>query len=57
MPEGELVHQCGLADASLTGHQHQSPATGPSLREPTAKGVERRISLEEWHAPMIVASP
>jgi hypothetical protein len=56
MPEGELLDQRRLADACLTAHQDQSPATGPSLREPTAEGVERRFSLEEWHAPMIVTS-
>jgi hypothetical protein len=55
MPEGELVDQRGLADACLAADQDQSPATGPSLREPTAEGLERRFSLEEWHAPMIVA--
>jgi hypothetical protein len=56
LPEGELLDQRRLADACLTAHQDQSPATGPSLREPTAEGVERRFSLEEWHAPMIVTS-
>jgi hypothetical protein len=56
VPEGELVDQRGLADACLTAHQDQSPATGPSLREPAAEGLERRFPLEEWHAPMIVTS-
>jgi hypothetical protein len=56
MPEGELVDQRGLADAGLTPDQHQPPATGPSLREPAAEGIECRFSLEKTHAPKIVAS-
>jgi hypothetical protein len=55
VPEGELVDQRRLADAGLTPDQDQSPASGPSLREPTAEVLERRFSLEEWHAPVIVA--
>jgi hypothetical protein len=55
VPEGELVDQRGLADARLTADQDQSPATGPSLRQPAAERVERRFPLEEVHAPMIVA--
>jgi hypothetical protein len=55
VPKGELLDQRRLADACLTPDQDQSPATGPSLREPTAEGVERRFPLEERHAPVIVA--
>jgi hypothetical protein len=54
--EGELLDQRCLADTCLTPDQDQSPATGPSLREPTAEGLERRFSLEDWHAPVIVAA-
>jgi hypothetical protein len=53
--EGELLDQRRLADAGLTPDQDESPATGPSLREPTAEGLKRRFPLEEWHDPMIVA--
>jgi hypothetical protein len=56
LPDGELLDQRRLADACLTPDQDQSPATGPSLREPTAEGLERRFSLEEWHAPGIVTA-
>jgi hypothetical protein len=52
---GELGDQRRLADAGLTPDQDHSPATGPSLGEPTAEGVERRFPLEEVHAPMILA--
>jgi hypothetical protein len=56
VPEGELVDQRRLPDARLAADQDQSPATGPSLGEPTAEGLKRRFSLEECHSPMIVAS-
>jgi hypothetical protein len=55
LPEGELVDQRRLADAGLTTDQDQSPATVPSLREPTAEGLERRFPLEERYAFVIVA--
>ena len=57
MPEGELAHQGGLADAGLAADQGQSPATGPSLGEPTAEDLQRRFPLQEWHAPMIAVPP
>jgi hypothetical protein len=57
VPKGELVDQRRLADACLTANQGQSPATGPSLREPTAEGLERRFPFEEWHGPMIPVPP
>jgi hypothetical protein len=57
VPEGELLDQRGLADACLTIDQDQSPATGPSLREPATEGVERRFPLKELHTPMIAVPP
>jgi hypothetical protein len=54
MPDRELVDQRGLADTCLTADQDQSPSTGPSLREPSAEGVERWFPLDQLHAPLIV---
>jgi hypothetical protein len=51
--DGELLDQRRLADACLTPTRTSRPRPGPSLRVPTAEGLERRFSLEDTSAAAI----